>query len=388
MKYQVMPDLTPIEYEALKADIAENGVLVPVEVDEQGELLDGHHRVRAWQELTDAGAELADYPRLIRVGWSEEQKRNHARRLNVLRRHLSKEQRDQTMVAMRADGMTLQEVADTVGVSVGTVHAATENNFSNLKSSTTVGKDGKERPQTYKPRRPKPTALFAPDAKSQDGTLGTLADLKERAPDLYSEVAAGEMKPTAAQREANHRDKHAPPPLPSDKYRVIYADPPWPYGNSGVITESDNYGRAARHYPSMSIDELCQMGDDIRARCAKDAVLFMWVTSPLLEECFDVIHAWGFQYKTSFVWDKIRHNFGHYNSVRHELLLVCTRGSCTPDNAKLYDSVVSLERSDKHSEKPEEFRQMIDSLYTWGKRIELFARTRADGWEAWGNEPS
>jgi len=50
-KYQVMPDLTPIEYEALKADIAERGVLIPVEVDENGQLLDGHHRVRAWQEL-------------------------------------------------------------------------------------------------------------------------------------------------------------------------------------------------------------------------------------------------------------------------------------------------------------------------------------------------
>ena len=56
----------------------------------------------------------------------------------------------------------------------------------------------------------------------------------------------------------------------------------------------------------------------------------------------------------------MRHNFGHYNSVRHELLLVCTRGSCTPDNPKLYDSVQAIERSDTHSEKPGEFRDMIE----------------------------
>ena len=55
----------------------------------------------------------------------------------------------------------------------------------------------------------------------------------------------------------------------------------------------------------MSIDELCAMGPDIKAACDDDAVLFMWVTSPLLEECFPVIKAWGFKYKTSFVWDKV-----------------------------------------------------------------------------------
>ncbi len=182
------------------------------------------------------------------------------------------------------------------------------------------------------------------------------------------------------------QDKKDAPELPNDKYRVLYADPPWQYNNAGVITDSDAYGRAARHYPTMSIAELCALGEKVKELAEPDAVLFMWVTSPLLEECFDVIRAWGFQYKTSFVWDKVGHNYGHYNSVRHELLLVCTRGSCTPDDKTLYDSVISIEKSRTHSEKPEEFRRMIDSLYTWGKRIELFARVQVDGWEAWGNE--
>jgi N6-adenosine-specific RNA methylase IME4 len=106
----------------------------------------------------------------------------------------------------------------------------------------------------------------------------------------------------------------------------------------------------------------------------------------LLEECFDVIRAWGFKYKTSFVWDKVKHNMGHYNSVRHELLLVCTKGSCTPDVPKLFDSVVSVERTAKHSEKPEVFREMIDTLYTTGRKIELFARKMTPGWETWGNQ--
>ena len=93
---------------------------------------------------------------------------------------------------------------------------------------------------------------------------------------------------------------------------------------------------------------------------AENAVLFLWVTSPIIEECFEVINSWGFKYKTSFVWDKVRHNMGHYNSVRHEFLLICTKGSYLPENKKLYDSVITMKRSNEHSEKPEEFRALID----------------------------
>ena len=99
-----------------------------------------------------------------------------------------------------------------------------------------------------------------------------------------------------------------------------------------------------------------------------------------------MIEAWGFEYKTSFVWDKVKHNFGYYNSVRHELLLICGRGSSTPDISRLFDSIQTIERSNNHSEKPEEFRLIIDTLYTHGRKIELFARKSIDGWDTWGAE--
>lgn len=78
---------------------------------------------------------------------------------------------------------------------------------------------------------------------------------------------------------------------------------------------------------------------------------------------------------------------GHYNSVRHEFLLVCTKGSCIPDNKKLFDSVISVERNDNHSEKPIEFMNMIDVIYTYGNKLEMFARESIKkNWFAWGNE--
>ncbi len=170
--------------------------------------------------------------------------------------------------------------------------------------------------------------------------------------------------------------------LPDDRFRIIYADPPWSYGNQMPVHSVSSQGD---YYPLLTIKQLCEMPvEDITT---KNAVLFLWVTSPILEESFSVIKAWGFKYKASFVWDKIKHNMGHYNSVRHEFLLICTKGSCPLDNKKLFDSVQSIERT-KHSEKPEQFRKIIDTIYPKGKRIELFSRNEVKGWERYGNEIS
>ena len=197
---------------------------------------------------------------------------------------------------------------------------------------------------------------------------------------IIEKVLSGEAKSVVDARRLVKKETVKEVAPPSGKYRVIYADPPWSYGNKLV----DGYGAAENHYPTMTIEELCAL--PVKDLAEDNAVLFLWVTSPLLEECFEVIRAWGFKYKASFVWDKLRKNFGYYNGVRHEFLLVCTRGSCTPDVPKLFDSVQSIERTE-HSRKPEEFRQIIDTLYPHGKRIELFARRPAPGWEVWGNEP-
>ncbi len=172
--------------------------------------------------------------------------------------------------------------------------------------------------------------------------------------------------------------KKEAPPLPVGEYNVIYADPPWEY-NDGLI---EGYGAAKHHYSTMSVDEIC----NINIPVAQNAVLFIWVTSPLLEDVFKVIKSWGFEYKASFVWDKVKHNFGHYNSVRHEFLLVCTKGSFTPQGKALRDSVVSIDRTPIHSQKPEVFYEIIEEMYPEGKYLELFARNKREGWDSWGNE--
>lgn len=195
----------------------------------------------------------------------------------------------------------------------------------------------------------------------------------------FAAVKSGEKSVTQVLRDVRAKEIARDVSLPDAKYRVIYADPPWSYGN----TQPDYHTEQRDHYPVMSMRDICAL--PIATISEDNAVLFLWVTSPILEESFEVIRSWGFKYKASFVWDKIKHNMGHYNSVRHEFLLICTRGSGTPEVAKLFDSVVSEERT-THSQKPSVFYEIIETLYPSGKRIELFARNVRIGWDAYGHQ--
>jgi len=158
----------------------------------------------------------------------------------------------------------------------------------------------------------------------------------------------------------------------------------------GIYHLNQASGIAEDHYDCLDDAQLCEYRPGgvrtVKELADRDAVLFLWTTAPMLQRAFPIIDAWGFEYKTFFVWDKVKHNVGYYNSVRAELLLVCTRGSCTPDTGKLIDSVQTIERSDKHSEKPQEFYDIIEAMYDHGRKLELFARNPRQGWDADGNE--
>lgn len=123
--YQLLPPLSPDEFAALKADVALHGILVAVELDEHGELLDGHHRIRAWHELRAEGIRVPDFPRVIRAGMTEPEKRAHVRAVNLVRRHLNAAQRRAIIAdALRDDAsQSDRQVAAQLGVSHPTVAA-------------------------------------------------------------------------------------------------------------------------------------------------------------------------------------------------------------------------------------------------------------------------
>lgn len=169
-------------------------------------------------------------------------------------------------------------------------------------------------------------------------------------------------------------------------YRVIYADPPWSYQDA-TPRPGGSHKRASEHYATLSIADICKF--PVAAHALPNAVLFLWVTSPLLMQNpgpREVLEAWGFTYKASFVWDKVNGMPGSYNRVNHEHLLVCTRGIGTPDRPTPQpDSVFVEQRGDQHSGKPASVRHLIERLYD-GPYLELFARERVEGWSCFGDD--
>lgn len=166
-------------------------------------------------------------------------------------------------------------------------------------------------------------------------------------------------------------------------YRVIYADPPWIYGDRMPSGSS-----AEAHYPGLTIEELCKL--PVQAHALRDSVLFLWTTAPLIlanPGPREVGEAWGFTYKQQICWDKVDHNFGHYTGGNHEVLTIWTRGHCLPDEpTDLPDSVQVIRKSREHSAKPEEFRRLIVKHWTQGPRLELFGRAPSEGWTVFGND--
>jgi N6-adenosine-specific RNA methylase IME4 len=174
-------------------------------------------------------------------------------------------------------------------------------------------------------------------------------------------------------------------PLPVyQKYSLIYADPPWDYE---LYNETTGSSRAASEkYPTMKLEDICALPVDQLA--TKDAVLFMWTTSPHLRESFTVLDSWGFEYKTHVVWVKHAIGLGHYVRGQHEHLIIATRGDFpAPLPANRPSSVIAADRRN-HSQKPDEAYELIETMYPDQElpKIELFARQARPGWACWGNQ--
>ena len=182
-------------------------------------------------------------------------------------------------------------------------------------------------------------------------------------------------------------------PFPNKKYRVIYADPPWHYGSKSAInnTKGATIKPLSKHYPTMRLDDLKAL--PVKNITADDAACFMWVTDSHLNEALDVLPAWGFTYKTiAFNWVKTTPNGKYCKNVApwtlksSEICLLGTRGAMAKyKKANNVESLVLSGRT-RHSKKPIEVRERIETLFGDVPRLEMFCRYPAAGWDSWGNE--
>lgn len=168
-------------------------------------------------------------------------------------------------------------------------------------------------------------------------------------------------------------------------YSIIYADPPWSYNDKAHAGERG----AAYKYGLMDLEAIKAL--PVRDLAGPNCALFLWVTAPLLPNCFSVVDAWGFKYKTvAFTWAKTyasgKHfmGMGSYTRTNAEFCLLGMKGKLTREGKGVRSLVMSP--IEKHSKKPDSIRDNIVQLFGDIPRIEMFARQRAPGWHAWGNQ--
>jgi N6-adenosine-specific RNA methylase IME4 len=190
------------------------------------------------------------------------------------------------------------------------------------------------------------------------------------------------------------------------KYRTIVADPPWPYRSPGEILRSSLEHRPNRdksllakfgpgskqRYGAMTIDQLKALPVPDLAR--DNAHLYLWTTNAFMVEAHEIAQAWGFTQKTIITWTKVHHadktkpsmKTGYYFRGATEHVLFCVRGSMRLQTKKAYPTSLIVPRL-PHSVKPDEFYQMVEECSP-KRRLDMFARRKRKGWDAFGDELS
>lgn len=175
------------------------------------------------------------------------------------------------------------------------------------------------------------------------------------------------------------------------KYNTIYADPPWQFQNRTGKVAPEN--KRLMRYETITTQEICQL--PVSEIAAEKAHLYLWVPNALLPDGLKVMDAWGFEYKSNLIWEKVRKDgmpdgrgVGFYFRNVTEMLLFGIKKKSMPNRTlQPARSQVNLLRAAKreHSRKPDEIIPIIEAC-SQEPRIELFARGIRDGWDVWGNQ--
>jgi N6-adenosine-specific RNA methylase IME4 len=185
--------------------------------------------------------------------------------------------------------------------------------------------------------------------------------------------------------------------LPAKRYGVGLADPGWRFEPYSRITGMDR--AADNHYATSPLEQIKAL--DVSSVMAKDSVMFLWATVPMLPQALEVLAAWGFVYKSNIAWVKDRVGHGYWSRNKHEHLLIGTRGRIpnkhehlligtrgripAPAPGTQWPSAIEAPIG-RHSEKPLVFYDLIESYYPTLPKLELYARAARPGWDAWGAE--
>jgi N6-adenosine-specific RNA methylase IME4 len=370
----LFPQLEGSEFDDLVADVRLHGVREPIWLY-QDTILDGRNRYRAAQTV-GLDCPTRSYAGNDPVGFVIS--------LNLRRRHLSESQR--AMVAAKLATLKDGQRADLVeGLPIGRASELLSVGERTIARAREVREHGAPELQRAVERGDISVSAAADIAKQpldeqrQIVARGEQEILRAAKEIRAKRIAQRRAEWTARTIELSKRNA----PLPRDRrYPIALVDAPWPWEAYDLASGME---RAVEvHYPTMSVKDICAL--PVGELATADAALFLWTTAPHLQDAFSVIEAWGFSYITNIVWVKDSLGLGYWVRNQHEHLLIAKRGAmrCPPEGLRP-PSVIHAPRRE-HSRKPDEAYDLIERMYPDLPKIELFARARRPGWEAWGNE--
>jgi N6-adenosine-specific RNA methylase IME4 len=202
-------------------------------------------------------------------------------------------------------------------------------------------------------------------AEAEPEQFGHLVEQMDRSGKIAGAYRRLEVLKQARQLEA------APPTLPAGPFQVIVADPPWRYETGNDLP-----------YPTMALEDIKAL--PVESIAAGDALLWLWTTNAHLRVAFEVVEAWGFEYRTLLTWVKNQMGTGEWLRGQTEHCLLAIRGKPVFLHGN-HSTVIEAARRE-HSRKPEEFYTLVETTSP-GSKVELFSRGRRDGWQAFGNQP-
>ena len=173
------------------------------------------------------------------------------------------------------------------------------------------------------------------------------------------------------------------------KYQVIYADPPWKQKKGGLRKCAPNQTREL-DYPTMEIEDIKNLWIDLEKNFFDEqVVVFLWTIDKFLHEAENMMKTRGYKLHARIVWDK-ENGIAPAFTIRycHEYLLWFYRGNLIPIEKSMRGKLTTIirEKSIRHSQKPIKAYEMIELLYPTQNKLELFARNKRNGWDAYGNE--
>lgn len=351
----IFPLIQGEEFEALKSDIKQNGLLEPIWLHPDGRIIDGRNRHRACIETStqmkfktwNGSGSLVSF----------------VVSLNLHRRHLSSSQKAAVAVEilpiLEAEAKQRQGERTDLHNDIVEIFPQCDGGRARDIAAEITGTNGR----------------YVSEAKK----------LKEEAPELFEAVQAGEMTIPQAKREVIKKDAEAlrvePIKPPQGKYSTIVVDPPWPMEK---LERNVRPNQFAFDYPTMSIEEICAF-DVVINSAADDCHLFLWSTQKHLPHSFSILNAWGFRYVFTMVWHKSG-GFQPYNLPQYNCEFVVYARKGTPKflETKAFSTAFEAPRAG-HSVKPSEFYDLLNRV-TPSPRIEIFSRNNRDGFSSWGNE--